>query len=79
VVAPRPWPFSSSQAIIAAFASATPLPFRNSLLITAPSPVYAPSKSSGVSMVRTIGRSNVCAKSQSRSSWPGTAMIAPVP
>ena len=34
---------------------------------------------SGGCTVRTIGRSNASAKSQSRWSWPGTAMIAPVP
>jgi hypothetical protein len=42
--------------------------------------------SSGVSpswcspaMTRTIGRPSFVAKAKSRSSWPGTAMIAPVP
>ena len=41
-------------------------------LIAGPSPVNAsPSKSSGGRTVRTIGRSNVRANSQSRWSWPG--------
>ena len=49
-------------------------------LIASPWPTYAlPSKSSGARTVRMIGRSNRSAKSQSRWSWPGTAMIAPVP
>ena len=49
-------------------------------LIAGPSPVNAsPSQPSGGCTVRTIGRSNFVAKSQSRWSCPGTAMIAPVP
>jgi hypothetical protein len=65
-------------------ASATPSPFRLTSsfqeLIAGPSPVYAsPSQSSGGWTVRTIGSPNAEAKSQSRWSWPGTAMIAPVP
>ena len=45
-----------------------------------PSPTYAsPSQSSGGWTVRMIGRSKTSAKSQSRWSCPGTAMIAPVP
>jgi len=79
VVAPRPCLFSSSQEIIDAFASATPRPFSHSLLIAGPSPVKAPSNPSGASTVRMMGRSKISAKAQSRSSWPGTAMIAPVP
>jgi hypothetical protein len=63
-----------------AFASATGSPSSHRLLIAGPSPTYAwPSKSSGGWTVRMIGRSNASAKSQSRWSWPGTAMIAPVP
>ena len=38
-----------------------------------------PSKPSDGWTVRMIGRSKTSANSQSRSSWPGTAMIAPVP
>jgi hypothetical protein len=69
---------------MACFASATPSPSRLSeslaLLMAGPSPVYAlPSNPSAGCTVRMIGRSNVSANSQSRSSWPGTAMIAPVP
>jgi hypothetical protein len=49
-------------------------------LIAGPFPVNAsPSKSSGGLTVRTIDRSKVRANSQSRWSWPGTAMMAPVP
>ena len=49
-------------------------------LIATPSPTYAsPSKPSGGCTVRTIGSPNFSAKSQSRWSCPGTAMIAPVP
>ncbi len=70
--------------MIARLASAIPSPFRLivslALLIAAPSPAYAsPVKPSGGCTVRMIGRSKTCANSQSRSSWPGTAMIAPVP
>ncbi len=86
MTAPAPCPFASSQSMIVALASATSRPFRSSprsgaaLLIAGPSPVYAlPSKPSGGATVRTIGSSKASAKSQSRSSWPGTAMIAPVP
>ena len=50
------------------------------LLIAGPSPPYAlPSQPSGGCTVRTIGSPNASAKSQSRWSWPGTAMMAPVP
>ncbi len=68
-----------------ALASATPSPSRLSSslleLIAGPSPVNAVSRRGPRSgcTVRMIGRSNAVAKSQSRSSWPGTAMIAPVP
>ena len=80
----RPVPLLSSQSMIRAFASATGSPSRLissfAELIAGPSPVYAsPSQPSGGATVRTIGRPNGSANSQSRSSWPGTAMIAPVP
>ncbi len=46
----------------------------------APSPEYAPpSKSAGGWVVRTTGSPWTVAKAKSRSSSPGTAMIAPVP
>ena len=54
-------------------------------LIAGPSPRYGPSPGiassnpAGGCTVRTIGSPNVSANSQSRSSCPGTAMIAPVP
>ena len=75
---------ASSQSMIRRLASATPRPFRSTsalaLLIAGPSPTYAlPSQPSGGWTVRTIGRSKASANAQSRWSWPGTAMIAPVP
>ncbi len=77
---PWPKPFSSSHAIIVDLASVTPMPSRNPELIAGPSPVNAsPSKPSDGCTVRMTGRSYAVAKSQSRWSWPGTAMIAPVP
>ena len=44
----------------------------------APSTSPAPSPSRGATTWRT-GSPNVSANSKSRSSWPGTAIIAPVP
>jgi hypothetical protein len=70
----------SSQSMAARLASAMPSPFSQSLLIFGPSSGYAsPSHPSGGCTVRTIGSSCALAKSQSRWSSPGTAMIAPVP
>jgi hypothetical protein len=43
------------------------------------SPVQAAASRSPPSRTRTMGRSICRANSQSRWSWPGTAMIAPVP
>ncbi len=79
-----PAPLATSQSVIARLASATPSPFRLisglAELIAGPSPVNAsPSQPSVGCTVRTIGSPNAVAKSQSRWSWPGTAMIAPVP
>ena len=71
--------------MMAALASATPMPLReiSSLaeLMAGPSPMYASSSGwpSAGCTVRTMGSSNRVANSQSRLSWPGTAMIAPVP
>ncbi len=70
--------------MIFALASVTPRPSRLisslELLIAGPSPVKAlPSKPSSGCTVRTIGRPNFSANSQSRESCAGTAMIAPVP
>ena len=84
LTAPLPSPFASSQSMVTRLASPTPRPSSeiSSLaeLIAGPSPVKAsPSQSSGGCTVRTMGRSNFVANSQSRWSWPGTAMIAPVP
>ena len=70
--------------MIVRFASAISSPSREieslAELIAGPWPVKAsPSQPSGGWTVRTIGRSYSFAKSQSRWSCPGTAMIAPVP
>ena len=66
-----------------ALAVAMSSPFKKSLLIFSPSPVYAPppfsSQPAGGCTVRTMGRPWSWAKSQSRSSSAGTAMMAPVP
>ena len=80
-----PKPLSCNQSIIVALASATCMPSSeiSSLaeLIATPSPVNAWSSGwPGVGCtVRTTGRSNFAANSQSRTSCPGTAMMAPVP
>ena len=70
--------------MIVRLASVTPMPSRETESLAeftaGPSPVYAlPSQPSGGWTVRTIGRSKTSAKSQSRWSWAGTAMMAPVP
>ena len=82
-----PVPLASSQSMMRVLASsiASPSSEISSLaeLIAGPAPVKAsPPDSSKPSVgctVRTTGRSNVAANSQSRWSCPGTAMIAPVP
>ena len=69
VIAPAPLFVSSSHSVILRLASSTCRPSRKPLLIAGPSPRYAsPSKSGGGWTVRTIGRSNSVAKSQSRRS-----------
>ena len=61
-------------------AAATSRPSRKPEFILTPSPVHAPpSNPSGGCVVRTTGRPWAAAKSQSRSSSAGTAMMAPVP
>ena len=84
MVVASPWPLATSQSIVACLAAATSIPFRSkvafALLTAGPSPRYAsPSHPAGGWTVRTMGRSKRSANSQSRSSWPGTAMMAPVP
>ena len=74
----------SSQSMIRALACSTASPFRLTSsfaeLIAGPSPTNAsPSNPTGGATVRTTGSPYAAAKSQSRWSWPGTAMIAPVP
>ena len=81
---PAAWPEGTSQFVMTRLASATSRPSRltSSLceLIAGPSPVYAsPCQPAGGATVRMIGSPNASAKSQSRSSCPGTAMMAPVP
>ena len=60
-------------------ASGVASPSRKSEFTALPSPTYAASLTSPPETTSTIGRSNARAKAWSRSSWPGTAMIAPVP
>jgi len=84
VVVASPWPCSTSQSVIVAIAVALSRPSSETSsfaeLIIAPAPVHAPpSQSAGGCTVRTTGSPKVSAKSQSRVSSPGTAMIAPVP
>ena len=85
----RPWPRlrSSSQAMIAALPSGELSPEKSPELTSTSSAECAmnaspspdpPSPSCGATTWR-IGRSYAVANSWSRSSWAGTAMIAPVP
>ncbi len=66
-----------------ATASALDSPFSGPELIRVPSPVVATpvlaGSSSPVSRTARTGRSKARAKSRSRWSWAGTAMITPVP
>jgi hypothetical protein len=52
-------------------------PSKRPLFTIAPSSVHG--RSPGQSITRRISRPNFSANSKSRSSWAGTAMIAPVP
>ena len=84
MVVASPWPCSTSQSVIVAIAVALSRPFSETSsfaeLIIGPAPVHAPpSKPSGGCTVRTTGSPNFSANSKSRTSSPGTAMIAPVP
>ena len=79
-----PSPRSESHAVIFTAASRQGMPSKSPLFTMTPSPTYASDR--GVSAespdpaaTRTMGRSNWPANSKSRSSWPGTAMMAPVP
>ena len=68
-----------------ATASAMGVPSNGPLFIMAPSvcegqaSVNAPVAPSGPEMTRTTSRPKRWANSKSRGSWPGTAMMAPVP
>ena len=84
-------PRSVSQAVTAALASATPRPSRLTvalaeLTILASYDTKASSQPAGSvprpsvgSTTQRIGSSKARAKAKSRTSWAGTAMIAPVP
>jgi hypothetical protein len=81
VVVPVPRPFSSSHAMMRAFASPTDRPSRLTSsfddAVATPSPVHG--SSSPPVTTRGVGRPNAVANSKSRSSCAGTAMMAPVP
>ena len=84
MVVASPWPCSTSQSVIVAIAVALSRPFSeiSSLaeLIIGPPPVQAsPSQPAGGWTVRITGSPKAPANSQSRTSSPGTPMIAPVP
>ena len=78
-----PIPFSVRNSVILFFASATESPFRKSELTRVPvstSVNTASFTSTGLPATTSMmGMSNFLANSQSRSSWAGTAMMAPVP
>ena len=73
-----PLPSRSSQSTILMSASRLCRPSNSACEFTiGPSPVYG-SSSWWPPMTRLIGRLYAVANAWSRSSWPGTAMIAPV-
>jgi hypothetical protein len=78
-----PTPIASRGSIASAVAAVTARPSRKPLLILTPSPPKASpppsSQPSGGCTVRTMGSPCNWAKSQSRWSSAGTAMMAPVP
>ena len=66
--------------MIFALASRLPSPSKSGFELTnGPSPLNGSSPPAGSAMTRRTGNSNAVANSKSRSSWAGTAMIAPVP
>ena len=81
--AARPRPLSSSVAVIAAIASDLFIPSNGPELTRVPSPGVAcqdgPGSGRSVCTTTRTGRSKARAKSRSRWSCAGTAMIAPVP
>jgi hypothetical protein len=76
-----PKPSASSQAItlLHGLATGRGSAVERPELTIAPSPVCAAVATSPPEITSTIGSPMAFANSQSRSSWPGTAMIAPVP
>ena len=80
----RPLPCSSSQAAIFSLASVTDRPFRKPEFTRVPVATSVKASLSRLDSVlpfttSTMGRLNFLANSQSRVSWAGTAMMAPVP
>ena len=69
-------PSDSSQSMIARLPSDAGMPVKSPEFTSGPSPAQG---SSPQSTTRRISRPNCSAKAKSRSSWAGTAMIAPVP
>jgi hypothetical protein len=74
-----PAPLSTSQSSVRAAAALLDKPSRKAELTIAPSSSHACSSMLPPLSTSTMGRPNLRAKLQSRWSWPGTAMIAPVP
>ncbi len=80
-------PVSASQATMAAPPSSADWPSKRPLLTRTSPSVCAMNAAStgalastpGAATTRRIGNPNFCANRKSRSSWAGTAMIAPVP
>jgi hypothetical protein len=72
-----PRPSDSSQATIWSNAWRLSIPSKRPLFTIGPSPTQGRSPSQ--SITRRTSSPNLWANSKSRSSWPGTAMIAPVP
>ncbi len=74
-------PFSSKNSVILTFASSTLSPSKMPEFTIMPvsQSVKAADCTSPPFTTSMMGRLNFFAKSQSRSSWAGTAMMAPVP
>ena len=75
-------PFSSSHFFMAGMASFTVMPLRKSELTMMPVSSFRVKASFSMSPPWTtsmISQPNFLANAQSRSSWAGTAMMAPVP
>ena len=77
----RAQPLSASHAVTARMASppAVAVPSKRPLFTITPSPAYAAFATSPPVITSRTSSPIARANSQSRSSWPGTAMMAPVP